>query len=76
MVLEDDRHYFPPYDAIPVARAAALAQHPGLREALDALAGRIDAASIRRLNFEVDGRRLDPREVAKDFIASLGLEKR
>lgn len=76
VVLEDDRHYFPPYDAIPVARAAALAQHPGLREALDALAGRIDAASIRRLNFEVDGRRLDPREVAKDFIASLGLEKR
>ena len=76
VVLEDDRRYFPPYDAIPVARAAVLAQHPGLREALDALAGRIDAASIRRLNFEVDGRKRDPREVAKDFIASLGLEKR
>ncbi len=75
-MLEDDRHYFPPYDAIPVARAAALARHPGLREAIEALAGRIDATAIRRLNFEVDGRKRDPREVAKDFVASLGLEQR
>ncbi len=71
VVLEDDRHYFPPYDAIPVARLAALSQHPGLKEALDALSGRIDAAAIRRLNFEVDGRKRDPGDVAKEFVESL-----
>ena len=76
MVLEDDRHYFPPYDAIPVARTAAFESHPGLREALEALAGRIDAAMIRRLNFEVDGRKRDPREVAKEIVATLAAEKR
>ena len=75
VVLEDDRHYFPPYDAIPVARLAALAQHPGLKEALDALAGRIDAAAIRRLNFEVDGLKRDPKEVAKEFVTALASGK-
>ena len=71
VVLEDDRHYFPPYDAIPVARTHAFASHPGLKEALESLAGRIDAATIRRLNFEVDGRKRDPREVAKEIVATL-----
>ena len=71
VVLEDDRHYFPPYDALPVARIAAFAQHRGLEEALEALAGRIDAAAMRRLNFEVDGLKHDPRDVAKAFLANL-----
>ena len=70
VVLEDDRHYFPPYDALAVARSTALSQHPGLKDALDSLAGRIDAAAMRRLNFEVDGRKRDPREVAKEFLAA------
>jgi osmoprotectant transport system permease protein len=71
VVLEDDRHYFPPYDALPVARTAALAEHAGLRAALDALAGKIDAATMRRLNLEVDGKKRDPKEVAREFIATL-----
>ncbi len=75
VVLEDDRHYFPPYDAIPVARVAALAQHPGLKEALDALAGRIDAGAIRSLNFEVDGRKRNPKEVANEFVTALASRK-
>jgi len=71
VVLEDDRRYFPPYDALPIVRQAALAQHPGLREAMEALAGRMDAATMRRLNFEVDGRKRDPRDVAREFVAAL-----
>jgi len=71
VVLEDDRSYFPPYDALPVARQAALAQHPALGEAMDMLAGRIDAATMRRLNFEVDGRKRNPRDVARDYLATL-----
>jgi glycine betaine/choline ABC-type transport system substrate-binding protein len=71
VVLEDDRSYFPPYDALPVARQAALAQHPAFGEAMDMLAGRIDAATMRRLNFEVDGRKRNPRDVARDYVATL-----
>jgi glycine betaine/choline ABC-type transport system substrate-binding protein len=70
-VLEDDRHYFPPYDALPVARASALREHPRLREALEGLAGAIDAKDMRRLNYEVDGRKRNPREVAREFLAGL-----
>jgi len=75
VVLEDDRHYFPPYDAILVTRAAALAEHPGLGSTLASLEGRIDAATMQRLNFEVDGRKRNPREVAAEFIATLMVER-
>lgn len=69
-VLEDDRRYFPPYDAVPVANVASLARHPGLREALDSLAGRIDAASMRRMNHAVDGEHRAPRDVARELVAA------
>jgi glycine betaine/choline ABC-type transport system substrate-binding protein len=70
-VLEDDRHYFPPYDALPVMNEAGLARHPGLLAALDSLAGRIDEASMRRLNYAVDGEHRSPSEVAREFLAGL-----
>ena len=75
VVLEDDRHYFPPYDALPIARTAAFEQHRGLREAMDSLAGRIDAGAIRRLNFEIDGRKRDPMAVAREFVNAVTTDK-
>ncbi len=72
VVLEDDRHYFPPYEAVPVANTLALRAHPGLREALALLAGRIDAATMRRLNYEVDGRHRAPAEVARELVQGWG----
>jgi osmoprotectant transport system permease protein len=72
LVLEDDRRYFPPYDALVVANAAALGAHSGLAEALDRLKGRLDAAAMRRLNYEVDGRHRAPAEVARELVAGLG----
>ncbi len=67
-VLEDDRQYFPPYDAVPVARAATLLAHPEVDAALRRLAGRISAAEMRRMNHQVDGLRRDAREVAREFL--------
>ena len=67
-VLEDDRRYFPPYDAVPVANAASLARHAGLRAALESLAGRIDETSMRRMNNAVDGAHRAPRDVAREFL--------
>ncbi len=54
VVLTDDRRYFPPYEAAPVARREALERHPGLAEALDALGGALDARAMRELNHQVD----------------------
>jgi len=69
--LTDDRRYFPPYDAVPLVRAATLLRHPGVGDALSRLAGRIDAAAMRRMNHAVDGRRRDPADVAREFLDTL-----
>ena len=68
VVLEDDRHYFPPYDAVPVVRTASLDRHPRLSEALSVLAGRIDEATMRRMNYAVDGEHRAPADVAREFL--------
>jgi osmoprotectant transport system substrate-binding protein len=70
VVLEDDRHYFPPYQAVTVVRGVALEQHAGLREALDALGGRISEDDMRRMNYALDGEHLDVTSVVRDFRAA------
>ena len=55
--LEDDRRYFPPYEAVPLVRAETLERFPQLREVLNRLAGKIDAATMRQMNREVDQER-------------------
>ncbi len=70
-VLVDDRKAFPPYQASIAVRFDSLAQHPGLEAALDALSGRIDAAAMQRMNYEVDGKHRPVRDVAADFLRSL-----
>lgn len=69
-VLEDDRHYFPPYDCAVVARAAALERYPKLRPALDELAGKLSDATMRRLNYAVDGKHRPVADVAAEFLRS------
>ena len=68
-MLADDRGYFPPYDAIPVARTATLLRYPAARAALDGLAGRISAADMRALNHAVDVERQDVTAVVRRFLA-------
>jgi osmoprotectant transport system substrate-binding protein len=74
-VLEDDRHYFPPYEAVPVVREKALEQHPEVARALAGLAGTISDQEMRQLNYEVDGLHRDVKEVAHDFLRKKGLVK-
>jgi len=68
VVLEDDRRYFPPYDAVTIARADAMDRAPALRGALAGLEGRIDAPAMRRMNLAVDGEHRSPAEVARGFL--------
>lgn len=69
VVLEDDRHYFPPYDAVPIVRRAMLERHPEVAAALHKLSGRITADDMRRMNYAVDGEKKDAAAVVKDFLA-------
>jgi osmoprotectant transport system substrate-binding protein len=73
VVLEDDRHYFPPYDAVPIASRATLDRHPEVRMTLQKLSGRITAADMRRMNYAVDGEKKDAAAVVKDFLAGKSL---
>lgn len=66
--LEDDRHYFPVYDAAPVARAAFLLRQPRAFEALRALGGRVSAADVRRMNAAVDGKVQEPAAAVRAFL--------
>jgi glycine betaine/choline ABC-type transport system substrate-binding protein len=70
-VLDDDQSAFPPYQAAVAVRAAALADHPGLQAALEELSGRIDAATMRQLNFQADSDHRPIDEVAAGFLAGI-----
>jgi osmoprotectant transport system substrate-binding protein len=72
-VLEDDRHYFPPYEAVPVIRGETLKQHPEVAVALAQLGGRISDQEMRQLNYAVDGQRRDVKDVAREFLQQKGL---
>ena len=67
VALEDDRHYFPPYDAVPIVRKATLERFPALRGALADLAGKVSASDIRQLNYAVDGLHREPTAVVREF---------
>jgi osmoprotectant transport system substrate-binding protein len=73
VALADDRHYFPPYDAVPIVRQSTLAQFPQLRAALADLAGKLSASDIRRLNYAVDAQHQDAAAVVRAFRQSHGL---
>jgi osmoprotectant transport system substrate-binding protein len=73
-MLADDKHYFPPYEAVPVVRADALARFPEMRAALLELAGKINDEEMRRMNYEVDGEHRDIADVAREFLRAKGLE--
>ena len=73
--LEDDKQYFPPYYAAPLVRAETLAKYSTLEGTLNRLAGKLDDATMRELNLQVD-RENDPRKasaVARDFLVASGL---
>ncbi len=72
-VLADDRGFFPPYDAAPVVRRKLLAHHPEVRGALVAIAGTINDATMRRMNYAVDELRQSPAAIAREWIESRSL---
>jgi osmoprotectant transport system substrate-binding protein len=72
-VLEDDLHYFPPYQAVPLVRQAVIAGHPEVGAALAQLAGTISEEEMRRMNYAVDGQLRQSADVVRAFRKSKGL---
>jgi osmoprotectant transport system substrate-binding protein len=72
-VLNDDRHYFPPYQAVPLFRNEALKHWPQIGTALNALAGKVTEEDMRAMNEAVDGEHRDPADVVREFRMRKGL---
>ncbi|MEM8967545.1 MAG: ABC transporter permease/substrate-binding protein [Bacteroidota bacterium] len=71
-VLEDDLGYFPPYYAAPLIRQETIARFPELEPLFQQLSGKIDETAMTQMNLEVDQNKRSPREVATNFLDSLG----
>ena len=72
-VLADDRHYFPPYEAVPVIREQTMREHPELNQILADLGGKISDQEMQKLNYALDGQHRDAKDVAREFLKSKGL---
>ncbi len=67
-VLADDKHYFPPYEAVPVIREQTVQQHPEVARALADLADKISDAEMQQMNYAVDGQHRDTQDVVREFL--------
>jgi len=72
-VLADDRHYFPPYEAVPLVREDSLRRWPEIQVAMDRLAGKVSAEEVQAMNDAVDGKHRDAGDVVREFRARNGL---
>jgi glycine betaine/choline ABC-type transport system substrate-binding protein len=70
-VLEDDRHYFPPYEAAFVVRGRVWRERLAVHQVLESLAGRISAETMRKLNAQLDRDKRRPEDVATEFLKGL-----
>ncbi|HEX8368078.1 MAG TPA: ABC transporter permease/substrate-binding protein [Pyrinomonadaceae bacterium] len=68
--LEDDRRYFPPYEGVFIARAD---KSEILRDAFEKLNNAVSTEEMRKLNYEVDGKSLSPREAANKWLKDKGI---
>ena len=67
-VLEDDKHFFPPYDTSAVARNEVLDDHPELKDILQKLSDKISTEKMQELNYKADGNMREPSIIAKEFL--------
>lgn len=73
VILEDDKQYFPPYEAIPVFNQRILKKYPELRDVINQLAGVISTSEIQKMNYQVDNQAMSVEKVVHEFIKSKGL---
>lgn len=72
-VLKDDKHFFPPYYAVPMIKEQTLKEHPELKKVINSLSGKLTDEKMRELNYKVDSLKQSPEKVAKEFLKKEGL---
>lgn len=70
--LQDDRRYFPPYEAVYIARSQTIDRVAPLRESLMKLAGAITTDEMRQMNYEVDANKRTAADVVRQWLAGKG----
>jgi osmoprotectant transport system permease protein len=73
VVLEDDKHFFPPYQGSPLLRQETIDKYPEIVPALNKLAGKITERQMQKMNYEVGVKGKKAEDVAKDFLKKEGL---
>jgi osmoprotectant transport system substrate-binding protein len=68
VLLEDDRHFFPPYYAAPLVRSKTLEQHPEIKDVLNKLAGKLNDKQMAMLNEKVDVEKQKASKVAEEWL--------
>lgn len=73
VVLDDDKHLFPPYYLVPVVRQDALAKNPKIAEVLNKVSPLLTNEIMRDLNAAVERDKKEPKEVAEEFLKAKGI---
>ena len=73
--LRDDKNLWPPYFVVPVIRREALDANPKIAEVLNRVSALLDETTMAQMNYQVDGEKLEPKDVAHDFLKAKGLIK-
>jgi len=73
--LKDDRNLWPPYYIVPVVRKDALDANPKIADVLNRVSALLDEATMAELNYKVDGEKMEPKDVAHDFLKAKGVVK-
>nr|WP_184214159.1 glycine betaine ABC transporter substrate-binding protein [Granulicella aggregans] len=73
VIMADDKHYFPPYEAVPLLRQDSVAKHPEIQTAITRLAGQVGADEVQTMNDAVDGQHRDVGDVVREFRRQKGL---
>ncbi|WP_269473332.1 osmoprotectant ABC transporter substrate-binding protein [Mammaliicoccus vitulinus] len=68
VTLEDDRHFFPPYDASPLATNEYLKDNPKAKKSIEKLIGKVSTKKMQELNFKADGKKEEPAIIAEKFL--------
>jgi osmoprotectant transport system permease protein len=76
VVLEDDKHFFPPYQGSPLLRQETIDKYPEIVPALNKLAGKITDSQMQKMNYEVGVEGMSAETVARDFLTKEGLLKK
>ena len=73
--LKDDQNLWPPYYVVPVVRKDALDANPKIADVLNRVDALLDEAAVAEMNYQVDGEKLEPKDVARDFLKAKGVVK-